>query len=1158
MSLKQPTAAYKNVLFALSVIYRKRGSIMLDTKITKGLEKIIEYAKSIDGKAADSFTAEGLIVSAIEAVSGKVDIAADSDETEKMRSVLIKYSASVHLDPDRLKAVLMCHINDGRETDFFNGTFYVQLCIQQAMLVVKERGQEELSADVLLEYIFNNPNDYLKKVLNQNNTQTDEFFRTVSAGISEMDYNESPKSAVEQLTDKIKRIQKELLDNVYGQEKAVSTFISGYFQAEMLSMTDKKRIRPRATFLFAGPPGVGKTLLAETAANVLQLPFKRFDMSGYSDKEATIEFCGSDAVYKDAKEGNVTSFVNENPNSVILFDEIEKAHINVIYLFLQILDAGRLRDSKTDKEVSFKDTIIIFTTNAGKQLYTDCESTDLSGLSRKVILKALQDDVNPTTKVPYFPAAICSRFSSGNVVMLNHITADNLYRIAEKESLRQVENLENAIDIKIKIDKSVYSALLFAEGGAADARTVRGRANSFLNEEIFELFRLMNSENVETGIKNLESVHFSVDLPSDKPEISELFNENEDSGILVFSSEKVFDECKAKSPDVKFISAQNIESAGKILSSTEISFVLIEATYGRDQNSKRLNIEDDDSLARDFFGFARECYSDVPVYLLQTTERTLSDEEKLSLLRLGAREIVPLNVENETFAERIKEYTEQIHRQKSMLNLARANKVVSFETAQTLSEDGKKAEISLFDFKLSTAVDAEDSQSILNSISKPDIGFDQVIGAEDAKKELRYFVDYLKNPKKYIGTGVHAPRGVLLYGPPGTGKTMLAKAMASESDVTFITAEGNQFLKRYMGEGPEKVHELFKTARKYAPSIIFVDEIDAIAKERKGDGEIEATLTAFLAEMDGFKNNTSKPVFVLAATNFDVEPGGAKSLDSALMRRFDRRLLVELPNRNERIQYINMKINANPVFELSDDKLNNIAVRSTGMSLAELESVLELSLRTAIRDGNMKVTDEIFDEAFETFNGGKAKEWDASLLERTARHEAGHALLYWMSGEKPSYVTIVARGSHGGYMQHDDNEGKALYTRDEMYSKIRTALGGRAAEIVYYGDEDGISTGASGDLETATRYARQMICNFGMNPKLGLAVIEQQALGNGDIAILVRNEINDILNNEMENAIKCIKDNMHLINLLVEKLLNDNHASGDEIAQIFENKVLDS
>ena len=429
-------------------------------------------------------------------------------------------------------------------------------------------------------------------------------------------------------------------------------------------------------------------------------------------------------------------------------------------------------------------------------------------------------------------------------------------------------------------------------------------------------------------------------------------------------------------------------------------------------------------------------------------------------------------------------------------------------------------------------------------------------GAEDAKKELRYFVEYLKNPKRYLGTGVGAPKGVLLYGPPGTGKTMLAKAMACESDVTFIAAEGNEFLNKYVGEGKERVHELFNTARKYAPAIIFVDEIDAIAKERKGGEHAmangEDVLTAFLTNMDGFKVDPSKPVFVLAATNFDVTPGGGKSLDPALMRRFDRTIFIDLPDKEERLRYIRMKLASNPAFEVSENEIENLAIRSTGMSLAELESVFEFALRSAIREGNLKVTDAVLEEAFETYNSGEEKKWDESELIRVARHEAGHTFLCWKSGEVPSYVTIVARGNHGGYMQHGDKEQKHMSTKDDLLARIRTSLGGRAAEIVYYGEQDGLATGASGDLQNATAVAQRIICSYGMDERFGLAVVDSKAANMGELSSDVRSAVNQILADEMEKAIAQIRENTAAIDALVDRLMTKNHMTGTEIDEIFQ------
>ncbi len=962
------------------------------------------------------------------------------------------------------------------------------------------------------------------------------------------------KDEMASLVAEVKDIRRQLRQTVFGQDEAINVFATGYFQARILTMTDKSRRRPAATFLFAGPPGVGKTFLAEQVAQVLKLPFMRFDMSEYSDKEANIEFCGSDKVYKNAQEGNVTGFVEQNPRCVLLFDEIEKAHLVVIHLFLQMLDAGRLRDNYTDKEVSFTDAIIILTTNAGRQLYEESADGDFSDTSRKVIISALQKDINQITGAPFFPPALCSRFASGNVVMFNHMRAHNLRTIAQKEVERHAGNLENESGIKFDIDEKIYTALLFSEGGAADARTVRSRAESFFNDELYELLRYISSDKVKTEIPDIEKISFAIDLEHASADIVELFEASESAKILVYASEEAVSRCRSLASGCEIISVSCQSDVVETLKKQDVDFILLDMKTGIDEESiSTVSLVNVESEARNILKFLREKKKGFPVYLLDDVSSPLSEEERSIFTQSGVRGVLTLG-RDEEFASEIVSICEKLHQQASMAKLGGENKLIRFETSQSVSADGREGIVTLFDFSMAVAIESEDAKNVLSTLSRPTVRFEDVIGATDAKQELRYFIEYLKNPKKYMGTGVKAPKGVLLYGPPGTGKTMLAKAMACESSVTFIAAEGNQFLKKYVGEGAELVHQLFKTARKYAPSILFIDEIDAIAKERGSDSATSAgaaeTLTAFLTEMDGFENDPSKPVFVLAATNFEVEGRGARTLDAALMRRFDRLVFIDLPSRDDRIKFLRMKLEHNPALAISDDHIEDIALRSTGMSLSELDSIVELALRSAIRGGSTKVDDAIFDEAFETFNGGEVKKWNEELLLRVARHEAGHAFLCWESGEKPTYLTIVARGDHGGYMQHADEEGKAIYTRDELLSKIRTSLGGRASEMVYYGERDGVSTGASGDLSSATRLAQQIVCTYGMDDLFGLAVVTNNNANSGEMSLEVRGAVNKLLSEQMTQAIRLITDNRYRVDALVDALMSKNHLSGKEIDAI--------
>ena len=490
-----------------------------------------------------------------------------------------------------------------------------------------------------------------------------------------------------------------------------------------------------------------------------------------------------------------------------------------------------------------------------------------------------------------------------NIIAMWKKSAHDLRHIAKKEILRSASNFSKNAGVSVDIDEKVYTALLFSEGGNADARMIKSRAESFFNGEIYELLRLVASDKVQTSISDLTKIEFVTEI-DESSEAYNLFFGEEKLTALVFGSDKTVRNCKKVCKDVEIISAKTVDEAKNIISHKDICVILIDLSYGKRGSVKYLNIEDQESVSADMFDYLTKLGQSLPVYVLETSAYSLTEEEKMSLFKEGARDVVRLD---DKIGNALKQICVNVYQQQNMNLLAKTNKVVSFTTAQTVSKNGKKATIKLIDFDMAAAVDAEDSCGFVTKNNKPDVDFDDIIGAQDAKSELKYFAEYLRSPKKFAAAGVKMPKGALLYGPPGTGKTMLAKALAAQSGVTFIYTEGNKFLKKYVGEGPEKVHDLFRSARKYAPTIVFIDEIDAIAKERHGDERVaagEETLTALLAEMDGFNVDSTKPVFVLAATNFDVAPGSPRSLDQALVRRFDRRIYVDLPTDEERKQFM--------------------------------------------------------------------------------------------------------------------------------------------------------------------------------------------------------------------------------------------------------------
>ena len=373
----------------------------------------------------------------------------------------------------------------------------------------------------------------------------------------------------------------------------------------------------------------------------------------------------------------------------------------------------------------------------------------------------------------------------------------------------------------------------------------------------------------------------------------------------------------------------------------------------------------------------------------------------------------------------------------------------------------------------------------LGSEEKNKKTFRDVAGCDEEKEELAEIVDFLKDPKAYTAMGARIPKGVLLVGPPGTGKTLLAKAVAGEADVQFLSISGSDFVELYVGVGAGRVRDLFDQAKKVAPAIIFIDEIDAVGRQRGsglggGHDEREQTLNQLLVEMDGFGSNEG--VIVMAATN------RADILDNALLRpgRFDRQVYVGLPDVKGREAIL--KIHSRDKQLAEDVDLNNIAKGTPGFSGADLENLMNEAALLAVRGKHRFITQEDIDEAIMKVNMGPAKK-SHKVSERsrrlTAYHESGHAVAakFMEHADPVHYITIIPRGPAGGFtLMRPDEDPEDFKTREEMFANLVVYLGGRMAEKLFLDD---ISTGASGDIRQASRIARDMITKYGMSERLG-------------------------------------------------------------------------
>ncbi len=965
-----------------------------------------------------------------------------------------------------------------------------------------------------------------------------------------------------QLMEQVQNIRRHLLETVRGQDHAVHAFADAYFNAELLAASDQDRVRPKAVFVFAGPPGVGKTFLAEQAAKKLGTAFKRFDMSGYSGHLSAEQLTGTEQSYKAASPGHLSGFVKEHPCCFLLFDEIEKAHPDVIHLFLQILDAGRLHDHYFDQDVSFRDTIIIFTTNAGHNLYEGKEGANLASLSRRAILDALQTDMNPASGQPFFPAAICSRLASGTLLMFNHLQANDLEEISAKELRRNAELFQKQYGIPVEFDSRIPMLMLYKEGGLADARSLRAQTEQFFKNEIMKCLGLFKPENLAESLRSIKKICFQTEEWEQLETRFPVFKPAETPEILLFGDNALGAILSEKLPQYRWYSTSEEEEAFRILGEQEIGLVLLNLLMVQDQGQPSATIFAFDYVpmgaaaltqSRNFLRQLHDRMPELPVYLLERGSLTIDEALEMSFVQAGARG--KLNVADgrrSTYEAVLSDIVKRLQLQKIAFDMAAGRQILTFETSPGKATDRETLLIRTRNYDLIRRVAADDSDHMVSDIQRPDVRFSDVIGAKDAKEELDFFIRYLKNPKSFMAKGMKPPKGVLLYGPPGTGKTMLAKAMAGESDVAFLSESATNFVTQYVGSGPAAVRELFERARRYAPAIIFIDEIDAIGRTRTGgiSGQAEeTTLNALLTEMDGFQVDRKRPVFILAATNFQVDEGtgGQGYLDPALVRRFDRKILVDLPDRDERYRCLEMLLGKTRNSFVSPAMVKLLAGRSLGMSPALLTSVVNMAVRMADRSGRT-LDDSLLEEAFETTVHGEAKEWNYETLERVAWHEAAHALLYHLGGNTPAYLTIVARGNHGGYMEHDDQEASSpLKTREELLSNIRVSLAGRGGEILRFGAEGGLSSGASGDLKNATSIAEKMLCQYGMDDELGLVWTDTVSAQKEEC---IRQKIASLLNGEMQKVLAALQIERPRLQKLVNELMAKNRLTAEEIQDL--------
>lgn len=483
--------------------------------------------------------------------------------------------------------------------------------------------------------------------------------------------------------------------------------------------------------------------------------------------------------------------------------------------------------------------------------------------------------------------------------------------------------------------------------------------------------------------------------------------------------------------------------------------------------------------------------------------------------------------------------------------------------------------IALFLFsRLSSSVNGANNRAIdfnnsrARRVDSSKVRFSDVAGCDEEKGEMQEIVQYLKEPEKFSKYGAKLPKGILLVGHPGTGKTLLAKAVAGEAGVPFFSISGSDFVEMFVGVGAGRVRDMFRKAKQAAPCLIFIDEIDAVGRQRGaglggGNDEREQTLNQLLVEMDGFEDNSG--IIVIAATNRE------DVLDPALLRagRFDRTITVNLPDKKGREAIF--KVHARG--KLIDPKVSfeNLAKRTVGFSGADIENILNEAAILAVRKNEPMITIEDIDEAIDRRIAGPAKSskgMNANERKQVAYHEAGHAIigLKLKNSDKVQKITIIPRGRTGGHVLMTPEDDRFLLSKSELEARIVGYLGGRSSEEIFFKD---VSTGASNDIEVATRIARSMVTEYGMSSLgpiqyerdtgsvfLGRDYTSTQKNFSTQIAFEIDTEVRKIIDDAHKMALKIINDNKDDVVLIAETLLEKETITAEEIEVLLKNRTL--
>ncbi|ORT99642.1 Cell division protein FtsH [Anaerovibrio sp. JC8] len=938
------------------------------------------------------------------------------------------------------------------------------------------------------------------------------------------------KKKLAELSKNTKLLYQTLSANIKGQDEAIHYFVQGVFKGEFIPETSSQALNN--IFLLSGPPGSGKSRLAYITADVLKREILEVNLDVNAAETFAEDLVNTVSGNKEA--GRISRFVEENPRGILLLKNIEKASPKVVSAISQIIETGRVVDKTRNKEISYGDNLIIFTTHVGAELYLNDALGSM--LPKSVILGSFAKELEESD----FPLLFFYEyFNNESIIFFKDLAVNHLLELMEQGFWDFAGEVKKEYGYDMDLDPDMLNLCLFNQCDMIDANSVLPLSRAFLKNEFYELSRHLDPK----ALTKIQKINFSVERPEPDSPMATLFSYKEKPQVLLVADQKKY-QCLTENDYIDYIFVQNLDEAVKVLSEAYLSFVVVDLMEGvEDRGFNVLSLDDEVSVGLGVFEIIRENLPTLPVYLIKHDNITLADY--FTFRQKGARGTVDLSIDSEGAQAEMLLIARDILIQKTYDALQKEDLIVKYNTAQRLSEDGKTAEVIFYDFEFENLKGPDPVDEYLEEYKEPRY-FDDIVGGTSAKEDLKYLKEYLVNPEAFVMKYHSVPGGVLLFGSADAGKVSLTRALATESEANLLMITPSRLADLTPEGACELIKDLFEKAVREAPSIILIEKFDLLIKA--------CGLGAVRTIINGIKDIKScgSPVLFVGTMNWTHSTVSDENsdLDPELLHLLEHKIYVKLPDRDERIAGIKKALENKGITTIPDSIINNIADRVFGHSIADINDFIALATRMALKQ-QKEVDSDILSDALDELTFGQKHEWEEINYFATAVHEAGHAYLLWLTGEQSSFVTIVGREEYGGYTKPKVNEKISKnYNRQWYIDKIRVSLAGRAAEVVFFGEKEGINAGISGDLENATVHAVLMVNNLGMGRKLR-AYIPLETLSVSPAAVAVYEEANEIIQQEYENTLKIIKGGKKAIKALADKLVEKYQLTGPEIDEIF-------